>query len=115
MRNLIEHPINDQEIVECLKRAAEKLQTDQGVGDMDALLILTAADIIAGPTKCNHYTLIDNLVRINAKLRKVAEAARMCVQDDRGGPAGPETDQVHYLMGGHRRIRLADALKALDA
>lgn len=42
------------------------------------------------------------------KLQRVASAARDCISDTRhmGG-------EVSFMMGGHRRIRLADALAAL--
>lgn len=41
-------------------------------------------------------------------LETIAHAATACIHDDR--PTGGE---VTFQMGGHRRIRLADALKAL--
>lgn len=43
-------------------------------------------------------------------LQAVAATARECLHDDRH--AGGD---VTFKMGGHRRIRLANALKALDA
>lgn len=114
MRNLAEYPITDQEIVSTLTRMAEELSKkgleEQMCGDMGGWILMIAADIIASPTKCNHYQIIDGLVKNNAKLREVAIAAEAAIHDDRstGG-------EVIFQMGGHRRIRLADALKALEA
>lgn len=96
MRNLIEHPITDQEIVGFLKHEADN--SDEGVcGDMKPLLLQTAADIIASR----------NLGRI-AKLEAIAAAAADLIHDDREWG-----EEVVVKMGGHRRIKLADALKAL--
>jgi len=48
--------------------------------------------------------------RVTEALHKVADAARLCISDNR------ELDgSVEFVMGGHRRIRLADALNALTA
>lgn len=48
------------------------------------------------------------ILRRSTLLKAVADAAEGCLHDDRhvGG-------EVSFQMGGHRRIRLADALKAL--
>ncbi len=51
MRNLIKYPVTDQEIVECLRRLADE-KSEEGrrvglCGDMEPLLLATAADIIA--------------------------------------------------------------------
>jgi hypothetical protein len=110
MRNLLEHPITDQEIVACLKTQAAKCDSDDLVGDMRSVLLLTAADMIASPHKCNHHTIITALEALKEKLNTVVLAAEACIHDDRhcGG-------EVTFVMGGHRRIRLADALKALKA
>lgn len=66
MRNLAEHPITDQEIVSTLKRLAIEQAADDAsnftAGSMEALILMTAADIIASPTKCSHHLIIQGLV-----------------------------------------------------
>jgi hypothetical protein len=47
VRNLVEYPITDQEICACLKDMAEQCNAEDLVGDMRAVLLMTAADIIA--------------------------------------------------------------------
>lgn len=112
MRNLIEHPITEEEIVATLTEMSIEEAADDAAnfsaGGLRAHILAQAAQIIASPTKCNHYQIIDGLVKNNAKLRAVASAAEAVIHDDRrtGG-------DVIFQMGGHRRIRLADALKAL--
>lgn len=48
MRNLVEHPVTPQEIVECLRRTSRELEpgADGAVGDMDPLLLRMAADVV---------------------------------------------------------------------
>lgn len=138
MRNLLEYPITDQEIVECLYNLASKLDAEERIGDMRAVLLTTAGDIVAARkiteaklkaaqehmAVCAGDTIsLENEVRLmrrhledaqalNVKYIAAVDAAAECLIDSRTAE-NPNADQVHYLAGGHRRLRLADALKAL--
>lgn len=46
MRNLIEYPITEEEILACLKRHAEVVITSETTGGMDAMLLTAAIDIV---------------------------------------------------------------------
>jgi hypothetical protein len=112
MRDFSKLPLTDFEICSALKELADErlVHGVPLVGDMPAIILLTAADIIASPKQCNHHGIISALLRNNAELRAVAVLAADCIHDDRhvGG-------EVSFKMGGHRRIRLADALKKVVA
>ena len=43
MRNLAEYPIDDDEIIECLKALANELASEERIGDMRPLLLKEAA------------------------------------------------------------------------
>lgn len=47
MRNILEHPVTLREIIECLRRHAEKEKRSEAIGGMDALLLEKAADVLA--------------------------------------------------------------------
>lgn len=89
------------EYTEDQKRAAEYIgmATNQAVGGGD--------DPIGFLLASHAYTMRENL-----KLKVVADAAADCITDDRGIPGGVDAE-VFFKMGSHRRIRLADVLKAL--
>lgn len=120
MRNLIDHPITDQEIVACLKAAALDMRgKDFAPGDMAPILLETAADIIASRKLAipiisaddlmKHLPVIEKRV---AALELIAQTVAQCLVDNRTVETGGE---VFFLAGGHRRIRLADALRELNA
>jgi hypothetical protein len=79
VRNLAEYPITDQEIVSTLKDVAVRMAADDAsnftAGSMEALILMTAADIIASPTKCGHHLIIQalnaNKEKLEARIREL--------------------------------------------
>lgn len=114
MRNLLEYPITDQEIVETLKRFAADIDADiacnVSAGDIDSLILTAAADIIA--SRKIGETMLKEANTTITRLMAVADTAAQCLVDGRSAH-DMDAEKVFWLAGGHRRIRLADALKAL--
>lgn len=77
---------------------------------------MTIVEKLRKAATAGHWAMADQAMLTNAadeieRLQAVAAAARECISDTRG--VGTKGD-VSFVMGGHRRIRLADALKNLS-